>query len=97
VRPVDENALLRDSLASLLARAFQRLTPDLSDGDLNAVACAGDPVMASIFELENVSKQRETRAVRVKIISPLFTSDAFPFEITYDDPLNMTIAKKLPS
>ncbi len=94
---VDDNAFLRRLLAGMLATVFQLVTPDLSNDALNAAAAGGDPAATSIFQLENVSKEHNTRAVRVQIVSRLFPRDGFPFDITYEDNLNLLVARKLPS
>ena len=97
IRRIDENAHLRAMLAGLLATAFQHLRNDLDDGALNTQANNASTQAASVFRLQNVSREQNRRAIRVHLISSLFPRQGFPFDIGFEDNLNVEIERKLPS
>jgi hypothetical protein len=95
-RPVDENAYLRGLLSGMLATAFQHIRAGLDDKSLNSFATVGNKAAGSVFWLENIS-DAHCRAIRVNIRSNLFKRPNFPFEIRFEDNLNVQVENKLPS
>jgi hypothetical protein len=92
---VDEDRLLRPKLGAALAAAFQLMAPNSSDEQLNAMARTTIGSDAEIFAFSNRSQQGKLR-IEVKIVSPLFWRDRFPFEIGEEDNVNVVIRSKLP-
>lgn len=99
-KKVDENALLREQLGSLLGAALQIVRPGVSDEELNARAKANLGSSTTVFSLANKSVDEEGGPlcrVEVHITSPLFEREGFPFEIGVGDNPTAKIAEKLPS
>jgi hypothetical protein len=94
LRPIDENALLRERLGGALGSAFQFMEINTPSAELNGRARAAQPDF-DIFELENCSTPDDCR-VRVKIRSPLFPRDTLPFEISVNENPAPVIRRKLP-
>jgi hypothetical protein len=91
---VDENSLLRELLASLLAAVFQRLRIETSDADLAVIAATANGPAAKIFDLKNASDAKGgMRAVSVAIASPLFVRGSFPTTIRYDENLHAEVER----
>jgi hypothetical protein len=67
----------------------------MSNDELNVLATGDDHAAASVFSLENLTRERGERTIRVSIVSGLFARDAFPFEIRYSENLNTVIEQKL--
>lgn len=95
VRPVDENALLRERLGAALGHAFEFLTPDMPSEQINGRIRVAQPELA-LFELENCSKLSELR-LRVKMNSTLFPRETLPFEISKNEDRSTAIGRHLPS
>jgi hypothetical protein len=94
LRPIDENALLRERLGGALGATFQFMETGMSAAELNGRARAAQPDF-EIFELENCSTSSERR-VRVKMNSPLFRRGTLPFDISISDNQASVILSKLP-
>jgi len=92
---VDEDQLLRPKLSAVLAAAFQSMKHESSNEQLNALARATIGTDAEVFELFNGSTKDDLR-IKVQIASPLFQRDAFPFEISNGENLNIVVPNKLP-
>lgn len=94
LRPVDENALLRERLGGALGATFQFMETDTPSAELNGRARAAQPDF-DIFELENCSIPSEHR-VRVHMNSQLFPRETLPFDISINENPAPVIMSKLP-
>jgi hypothetical protein len=100
IKKIDENALLREQLGSLLGAAFQIVKFDMSDDELNARIKSNSAYEALVFEFKNrssVSPDRLHRRIEVNILSPLFKHDDFPFEVSEHENLTIVVDRMLPS
>jgi len=100
LRKIDENALLREQLASLLGAALQIVRPGMPDDELNARTAANFSSTTPIFRFTNRSTQTSDapfRRVEVSMKSPLFVRDCFPFVVTEQDNLTLIVGQKLNS
>jgi hypothetical protein len=101
LKRIDENELLREQLGSLLGAALQVVRPGMSDEELNARAIGIFSSTTSVFRFANRSIKSKDgaplRRVEVSIKSPLFVRDNFPFQISEQDNITLTIAERLPS
>jgi hypothetical protein len=100
LKPIDENALLREQLGSLLGAALQIASPTMKDVELNARAAANFSSGKPIFRFTNRSVEQTggaLRRVEVQIESPLFKRDGFPFVIDEHENLTSIVRQKLPS
>ncbi len=91
--PVAEEDFLRRLLAGLLATAFQTLTAATTNDDLAQLAASGDQSAVSVFKLEYATGSDGVRALRVRIVSSLFTRPSFPAVVTEDQNLHKEVAK----
>jgi hypothetical protein len=97
---VDENALLREQLGSLLGAALQIVKPDMSNDELNTRIAINSVYEAPIFLFKNFSSTKEgrlQRCVGVNIVSPLFERYGFPIEVSEHENLTLVIDRMLPS
>ena len=94
IRPIDENALLRERLGGAIGATFQFVQAETPSAEINGRARAAQPDF-DIFELENCSTATELR-VRVKMNSRLFPRDTLPFEISINENPARVIMTKLP-
>lgn len=95
IRPVDENALLRERLGAAVGATFQFIKFDTPSAELNGRVRGSQPDL-DIFELENCSTESDLR-IRVNMKSPLFIRDTLPFEISISENATQVIKSKLPS
>lgn len=91
---VDEDLLLRPKLGAVLTSAFLGMNHESSDDQLNAIARTTVGSDSEVFRLSNCSK--DDLRIGVKMVSPLFQRDTFPFEIGRDDNPNLVVPVKLP-
>ncbi|MFM0358976.1 AAA family ATPase [Paraburkholderia nemoris] len=92
---VDEDQLLRPKLGAALTAAFLGMNHGSSDEQLNTLAKTTIGTDAEVFKLFNGSTQDDLR-IKVQIASPLFQRNAFPFEVSNSDNLNIVVPTKLP-
>lgn len=99
LRKIDENALLREQLGSLLGAAMQIVQPGMSDDELNARAAANLGTEGLVFSFANRSTNENSgteRRLEVHITSSLFKRDSFPFEVGERDNIIAIVQQKLP-
>jgi len=96
VLPVDENQMLREQLGAAIGAVFQTMDYSTSDGTINGRARGVIGSIMDIFSFENCSTCDE-KILQVKIVSPLFQRNTFPFTISESDNQTVIIRQKLPS
>jgi hypothetical protein len=92
---IDEDQLLRPKLGAALTAAFLGMNRKTSDAQLNTFARTTIGAEAEVFKLSNRSTEEDLR-IEVRIASLLFQRDAFPFEVSRNDNLNIVVPIKLP-
>ena len=95
IKVIDENALLREQLGSLLGAAMQIVEYEMEDTELNARTNINFSSTSMLFTFSNVSTINEKK-IKVGITSKLFKRDTFPFLITERENPNVIIEQVLP-
>jgi hypothetical protein len=95
---VDEGRMLRAKLAGLVAAAFQELTPDTTQEQMDIITQNAFPEAAELFHLVNVTPKKDnaTRAVEVRLKSSLFNTPNLPATIKVTDTLTTRIEELIP-
>ncbi len=94
-RSIDESVLLRGKLAAALGAIFQSMEIGSTDAQIEGIAMSVLPAIKGLFTFHNATSGDQP-AVRVELLSEIFTLIGFPLTVARNDNLNEAVSRIKP-